>query len=147
MESNTSTKFAKETNKSNFSKIWKKIKTFFHNDILKPVIQQVIETDDKQLIQIEKINETPFTAIKEQGKWYVCLGKYRMTEELPNFDECQYITKNADWYFFLSVMKAMIIEHDNEKKQFNSPLNKENRKQEKEKQSVKMAPARPEGAK
>lgn len=62
------------------------------------------------------IANTPFTALKYDGKWYLTMGKYRLTKELQNKEKCIYESKNASWNRLMQVIQIMIDNnHENQK--------------------------------
>lgn len=69
--------------------------------------------DESKLFEAKPVGDTPFTAIKLEDKWYLTLGKYRLTEALKSFEEVEQEAKDASWWRILSVMQAMITEFNN----------------------------------
>lgn len=91
------------------------------NDVAEP---------QKQLMEVTKIEDTPFTMVRYEDQFFVALGKYRISPILKSAEECIEDTKNTSWERLMTVMNVMIIEHDNErlnvqpKEDNNNPLNK-----------------------
>lgn len=74
------------------------------------------QSDSKQLVEQHKIEGTPFTAIKFQERWFLTLGKYRLTNQLGSIEECKAEAEDASWTRIMQVMKIMIEENETEKK-------------------------------
>lgn len=62
----------------------------------------------EQLVEQIPIKDTPFTALKFDGKWYLAMGKYRLTHELNNYQACVREAKDASWNRILQVIQIMI---------------------------------------
>lgn len=99
-ESNTSTTNAEEINKLNSS---------FEQGHINPRNTQLTE-------QIE-IENTPFTAVRVDKQWFLSMGKYRISEIKETFEECKEDAYRADWIRIMTIMKIVIEEHEQEKKQ------------------------------
>lgn len=70
----------------------------------------------EQLVEQHPIKNTPFTALKYDGKWYLTMGKYRLTKELQTKEKCIYESKNASWNRLMQVIQIM-IDNNTETKQ------------------------------
>lgn len=80
------------------------------------ISEQEPPDDPKQLVQIKKIGDSPFTAIKHLEKWYLCIGKYRLSEELPSYKECVKESKDTSWWRVMAVMRVIAEDvYENEK--------------------------------
>lgn len=77
------------------------------------------DSNSKKLIEQIKIEGTPFTAIKHDTKWYLTLGKYRLTEGMSTFRAVQKESKDASWYRIMQIMNIMIDERIEQLKQLN----------------------------
>lgn len=74
-----------------------------------------IETEEKQIenneiIEVIEIKNTPFTAIKEENKWFITMGKYRLTNQLKSLEECKKAIKKDPWTIIMQVCLIMIKE-------------------------------------
>lgn len=66
--------------------------------------------DDKQLIQKIQIEDTPFFAGKQEGKWYLLLGKYRLTDALPSIVDVVNDAKQTTWERYFDIMQIIATE-------------------------------------
>ncbi len=64
--------------------------------------------DNKQLVEIKPIEDTPFAAVKTEKTWHLVLGKYRLSTELGSYEECLEESKNATWQRIMQVIQIMI---------------------------------------
>ena len=62
--------------------------------------------DDAQLIQSILIEDTPFVAGKQDGKWYLLLGKYRLTEDLPTIVDVVEASKDTSWNRLIDICQT-----------------------------------------
>ena len=60
-----------------------------------------------------EVKETPFTIVEEQGKWFVVMGKYRLSETLGTKEEAIEDAERTDWMRLMQIVQLMI---DNNKK-------------------------------
>lgn len=67
---------------------------------------------NEELVKIVDIEETPFKAVKADGKWFLSMGKYRLTEPLETEQECREAATDASWWRILTLMQVMIRESD-----------------------------------
>lgn len=93
--------------------------------------KQLIEknTDDNhkisgELLEQVSIHDTPFTAVKFGKNWFLCLGKYRLTNQLGSLDECKAEAKDASWIRIMQIIKIVIQDHE-EQKQLNETIAKQ----------------------
>lgn len=61
---------------------------------------------NSELVKQNPIEGTPFTANKVGDKWFVGLGKYRLTEPMETEQECIEDAKRTDWQRVMQVMWA-----------------------------------------
>lgn len=81
-------------------------------------------SNSKQLLEQVPINDTPFTAIRMEDKWFLALGKYRLTNQLGSLEECKAEAQDASWIRIMQIMKIVIQEHEAEK-QLNETITKQ----------------------
>lgn len=72
------------------------------------------KSNSDQLLEKIEIENTPFTAIKVEDKWFLMMGKYRLTEALTK-DEVLAASLDESWFRIMQVIKIMIEDHDKEK--------------------------------
>ena len=65
--------------------------------------------DDAQLIQSILIEDTPFVAGKQDGKWYLLLGKYRLTEDLPTIVDVVEASKDTSWNRLIDICQIVAM--------------------------------------
>lgn len=65
-------------------------------------------SSNDQLVEIKPIEDTPFTAVKAGDKWFLALGKYRLTEPLESEEACIESTQDASWGRIMQVIQIMI---------------------------------------
>lgn len=113
------TKESLETSESTVSKTTNKpwgFKQFLKNLFRrKENIERIEKGDTKQLLEQHRIANTPFTAVKFEDKWFLTMGKYRLTEPLKSKHECEQEAKDASWNRLMAIMKIVIMEHEAEK--------------------------------
>lgn len=66
------------------------------------------EKENTELIEKHLIGGTPFTAIRVDDKWFLALGKYRLTEPLESLEECIEQSKADNWTRIMQVINVMI---------------------------------------
>lgn len=79
--------------------------------------EELLTKDPTNTQQIEKIEieNTPFTAVKYGDKWFLAMGKYRLTKADLTKDEALAEGVNESWWRIMQVVKIMIEEHEKEK--------------------------------
>lgn len=79
--------------------------------------EQLLKKDptNNELLEQKQVEDTPFTAVRVQDKWFLTMGKYRLTEQLNTYEECVDASKDASWWRIMQIINIMIKEHDNEK--------------------------------
>lgn len=83
----------------------------------------VNETDKQnstsnQLVEKIEIENTPFTAVRIDDKWFLTMGKYRLTPPLPNKKEALAAGVDESWWRIMQVVNVMINEHEKENGKF-----------------------------
>lgn len=73
---------------------------------------QIHNNDSSELTEKIEINETPFTAIRIENKWFLTMGKYRITEPLTSKEEVLQDANRSDWNRILQVIGVMIEEYN-----------------------------------
>jgi hypothetical protein len=74
------------------------------------------QSGNTELVEQKEIENTPFMAVRMEDKWFLTLGKYRLTEPLKTEEEVIESAKDATWERIMQVMKIMIIEEKQENK-------------------------------
>lgn len=63
---------------------------------------------NSELIERIQVENTPFTVIRQEEKWYVTLGMYRLTNDLENKEDAIADAQREDWERLMQVMGIMI---------------------------------------
>lgn len=63
-----------------------------------------------QLVETLMVEDTPFTILKWDEKYYLCLGKYRLTEALDSKEQAMEEVNNASWFRMLQIIHAVVHE-------------------------------------
>lgn len=72
--------------------------------------------DSSELVEKKEIPETPFTAVRLGDKWFLTMGKYRLTSGLHgSYEEIFDEAMNTSWNRILQIMQIMIEENEQEK--------------------------------
>lgn len=73
------------------------------------------ESNSDELVQRIPIEDTPFTAIKFDDKWFLTMGKYRLTDPVDTLEGVKEDAQRADWARVMQIMQIMIDENENKK--------------------------------
>lgn len=68
------------------------------------------ESNSKELIEKRQIPETPFTAIRIEDKWFLTLGKYRLTNPVDSYEAIEADAQNTSWDRLLQIMKIVVMD-------------------------------------
>lgn len=71
--------------------------------------------DSKQMIETIGIENTPFTAVKTDGKWYLTMGRYRLEGPLETKDHVLAAGTDESWHRIMQVIMIMIEDHEQRK--------------------------------
>lgn len=64
----------------------------------------------EQLLEQHKIEDTPFTIIKYGDKWFLTMGKYRLTEPSKDRETIEAQINDVSWNRIMQVIMATIEE-------------------------------------
>lgn len=67
-------------------------------------------SENTQLVERIEVEDSPFTILKWENKYYLCLGKYRLTEALNTEIEAREEVLNVSWFRILQVMHIVVKE-------------------------------------
>jgi len=73
------------------------------------------QPEEKENAEIVKIEDTPFTAVRQGTKWYLCIGRYRLADNLKNLKEVKEEAKDASWWRIMAIMRIIAEEVYNER--------------------------------
>lgn len=65
----------------------------------------------EQLTEFIPIQDTPFTAVRIEDKYFLVMGKYRLTDAFKTFEEIEQDTTIITWNRLVQVM-ALIARHE-----------------------------------
>jgi len=66
------------------------------------------------MLETIPIEDTPFTAIRLDDKWFLTLGKYRLSDTLRSLEEVREDARDASWIRIMQICKIMIAEERRE---------------------------------
>lgn len=71
------------------------------------------ENSSKEEKLIERINldNTPFTMVKENGKWFGLMGDYKMTEDLEKMEDVKKLLEKPNWNIIVGLVTAIVHLH------------------------------------
>lgn len=78
-----------------------------HSNVNDTNKQNYSNENKEQLTETEPIEGTPFTLVKFNDLWHVCIGHYRLTEGMTKLDAYE-DSKREDWIRVMQVMGIMI---------------------------------------
>lgn len=71
---------------------------------------------ERQLLTKKPIEDTPFTAVKFDDKWFLTMGKYRLTEPINSEEEVTKEAYSTTWHRIMQIIQIMIDEDRNANK-------------------------------
>lgn len=78
----------------------------FVSEITKP------NSNSEELLEIKPIDGTPFNAVRLEDKWFLAMGKYRLSEPYEREDHVLEDAKSASWERIMQIVNIMIKEHE-----------------------------------
>lgn len=83
------------------------------------VNQQETTTDNKlnssKLIEREQLEGTPFTLIKQEGKYFITIGNYQLTPQSDTEEEAINYIQFNQWNIITALIDIMINHYNNKK--------------------------------
>ena len=75
--------------------------------------EQINDTNNElnsnsELKETRQIPDSPFKAMRYDNKWIVTIGRYRATEPLNSYEECENAVYNPNWNILSCAMMAII---------------------------------------
>ncbi|AXH74113.1 MAG: hypothetical protein [Microviridae sp.] len=70
-------------------------------------------SNSSELFEQKPIKDTPFTAVRMDDKWFLTMGKYRLSEPIETLEQCEESANDASWMRILQVINIMIKEDKN----------------------------------
>lgn len=72
--------------------------------------------DESKIIESIPIEDTPFHSVKVEDKWFLTLGKYRLSPTFGTHEEVLEDAKDASWMRIMQIIQLMIDEDKNKTK-------------------------------
>lgn len=70
------------------------------------------QQSNSQLIEIERVTNTPFDIVTTDQGTFVSVGKFRLTELKETKQECREMIHNKDWDVIIGLIHAFILTAD-----------------------------------
>lgn len=116
MESNTSQTSAKKTDNKNYFDLILKLAKWLQKNVFKRKKKHETRTVEHNGKPVEIIDlGEPFTAVRVEDEWSLCLGKYRLTTGLKTFEEVEKDSLDSSWIRLMQIMKIMILDAEEER--------------------------------
>lgn len=71
-------------------------------------VKEADKQNSSETIERENIENTPFTLIKVEEKWFGAMGKYRITEPSASKKEIETELKKVTWNRIVQVIQILI---------------------------------------
>lgn len=71
---------------------------------------------NEELFKVEEVKGTPFQIIKMEDKYFLAMGKYRLSEPMPTYKEALENAQDSSWHRIMQIINIMINEDKNEQK-------------------------------
>lgn len=62
----------------------------------------------EKLVEIERVEGTPFTIVRNESDWYVQIGNWRVTEALKSKEEALQDAERTDWDRIIQVIEVVV---------------------------------------
>lgn len=56
------------------------------------------------LKEVHKVDGTPFTIVKHEEEYFITLGKYKISNNQPSWEDCMDIIERKDYEFLMNMM-------------------------------------------
>lgn len=88
------------------------VKKTTNSNLVYKTDEELLTKNPKNTTQIESIaiEDTPFHAIRFEEKWFLTLGKYRLSEPMETKEQVLEDAKDASWIRIMQIMRIMIQE-------------------------------------
>jgi len=73
------------------------------------------EEKDTMLFQQFQVDDGPFTTVKLDDKWFLTMGKYRLTEPMESREATEANARQITWHRIMQVVQIMIEENNQPK--------------------------------
>lgn len=70
----------------------------------------LVELENKEIKKVTQVENTPFDIVEIDEKYFVALGKYRLTELLSTETEAKAYIDNKEWNLLLAVISSIVTQ-------------------------------------
>ena len=74
----------------------------------------IVKQPGTELRKVHNIPNSPFTTIEENGKYFIALGMYKLTDDFDNQQSAEQKVSPKNWEFLMSVMSAIVLITNNQ---------------------------------
>jgi len=67
-------------------------------------------SEEERIVERVKLQDTPFVAVKQNGKWFATMGSYKLTEDREKLEEVEREVNQMDWEIITRVIAAIVEE-------------------------------------
>ncbi len=64
--------------------------------------------ENTELVKKVEMEDTPFTIVELEGRFFGTMGNYRLTEQFDSFEECEEVMKEFSWNRVIQVMMLLV---------------------------------------
>lgn len=64
--------------------------------------------ENTELVKKIEMEDTPFTIVELEGRFFGTMGNYRLTEQFDSFEECEEVMKEFSWNRVIQVMMLLV---------------------------------------
>lgn len=68
--------------------------------------------ENEKLLEFIPIEDTPFTAARNDKDWYLMIGKYRLTEKMESLEAVIENSKNTSWDRLIAIFEVVIAANE-----------------------------------
>lgn len=80
---------------------------------------EIEKQEGEQLVEILEIENSPMTIVRHDKDWYVCIGKYRLTEALPSQEDAEKDLRRMDWWRIMQVIQLVYDQNKEQEEMLN----------------------------
>lgn len=71
-------------------------------------------SESSTLVEVKQIADTPFTAVRNEDKWFLALGKYKLSETVDSEEKVHDMAKDTSWSRLMNIMFIVATDAINE---------------------------------
>lgn len=61
-------------------------------------------SESSTLVEVKQIADTPFTAVRNEDKWFLALGKFKLSQTVGSEEEVIEMSKDTSWSRLMNIM-------------------------------------------